>query len=102
MLFLLLFVFVEIECNFQEIRAQVFPSITFFNKNLLYEIKIVYCTEFLRELNTLTHCLTGKFKGSDILPFLLVSLPNGSGKECFIGPKFPYKRKKGRLLAIKV
>ena len=94
--------FVEIECNFQEIRAQVFPSITFYNKNLLYEIKIVYCTEFLCELNTLTRCLNGKFKGSDILPFLLVSLPNSSGKECFIGPKFPYKRKKGRLLAIKV
>lgn len=79
----------------------MFPCITFFDKNLLYEMKIVYCT-FLRELNTLTRCLTGKFKGSDILPFLLVSLPNGCGKECFIGPKFPYKRKKGRLLAIKV
>ena len=65
-------------------------------------MKIVYCTEFLRELNTLTRSLTGKLKGSDILPFLLVSLLNAWGKECFISPKFPYRRKKGRLQAIKV
>ena len=72
----------------------MFPCITFFYKNLLYEMKIVYCTEFLRELNTLTRCLNGKFKGLDILPFLLVSLLNGSGKECFIGPKFPTRERK--------